>query len=280
MPEIPALSRAELGAYLDRIGHVGPLAPDLATLTALHRAHSLAIPFENLDVQLGNPPSRHPARIFDKLVTRRRGGWCYEQNGLFGRALVAAGFAVTHLSAGVMRQERGDIAMGTHLCLKVMIDGSDWLADVGFGATLLEPLPLTEHAWDQAAMAGEAMRTDDGYWRMAITSGPMPLSYDFHADPAEEAKLDALCAWQGENPESMFVQNLIVQQRRPKGHAMLRGKVLTESGIGTSNERKLGSAEELVATLRDHFGLDMPEAAGLWDRIEARHAELFGADVS
>lgn len=270
------LTPDELGAYLARIGHDGPVTCDLATLFALHRAHVLAIPFENLDVQLGSPPGLDPAGIFDKLVNRRRGGWCYEQNGLFGRALASMGFPVTRLSGGVMRQLRGEFVMGSHLALKVGVDGKDWLADVGFGSTQLEPLRLAEGDWDQAPLSGAVEQTGDGYWRMAITGGPMPLSYDFRDEPADETRLQALCAWQGSDAESIFVQNLVVQQRRRRGHSMLRGKVLTETRADGSEERELGSAQELVATLRDVFGLDMPEAARLWPDIEARHAALFG----
>lgn len=272
---IEPLNSGELSAYLVRIGHSGPLAADLVTLRALHRAHVLAIPFENLDVQLGTPPGRAPDAVFGKLVTRGRGGWCYEQNGLFARALTALGFAVTALSAGVMREVVGDFVMGTHLCLKVTLDGQDWLADVGFGSTLIDPLPFTEHDWDQGILAGTLRDTGDGHLRMAITAGPMPLSYDLVDAPADEALLDAKCAWQGTEPESVFVQNLVVQQRLPDGHLMLRGKVLTETMVGEARERELASAEDLVSVLHERFRLDMPEAANLWDQIEARHAALF-----
>lgn len=269
------LSPRQMDAYLARIGYAGPLAADLATLDALHRAHVLTIPFENLDVQLGDPPTLDPVRIFDKLVTRRRGGWCYEQNGLFGRALATLGFPVTRLSAGVMRQVRGEFAMGSHLALKVAAEGQDWLCDVGFGSTQLAPLPLAAGTWAEVPLAGELGLVEDGYWRLAITEGPMPLSYDFHDQPAEEARLEALCAWQAGDPESIFVQNLVVQQRRQDGHDMLRGKVLTLTRAEGSEERELGSAEELVAELRDRFGLDLPEAASLWPAVEERHAALF-----
>lgn len=269
------LSPAQLEAYFARIGYDGPRAADFATLDALHRAHVLTIPFENLDVQLGDPPTLDPARIFDKLVTRRRGGWCYEQNGLFGRALVTLGFPVTRLSAGVMRQVRGEFVMGSHLALKVTAEGREWLCDVGFGSTQLAPLPFAAGAWAEAPLAGDLGQVEDGYWRLAITEGPMPLSYDFHDEPAEEARLEALCAWQGSDPESIFVQNLVVQQRRADGHEMLRGKVLTLTRADGSEERELGSADELVTELRDRFGLDLPEAASLWPAVEERHAALF-----
>lgn len=275
---IDPLTPAELEAYFQRIGHAGPRDSSLATLTALHRAHVLAIPFENIDVQFARPLSTDGGAAFAKLVEARRGGWCYEQNGLFARALAALGFPVTRLSGGVMRALRGEEAMGTHLCLKVGVEGRDYLADVGFGSTQLEPVPLEEHGWDQAPMAGRVQRTADGLWQFAIESGPMPLSYDFHAEPADEALLASLCDWQARDPESIFVQNLVVQQRLADGHLMLRGKVLTETGPQGSSERELASAEELVDLLRTRFALDLPEVASLWSAIEARHAALFSTD--
>jgi N-hydroxyarylamine O-acetyltransferase len=268
------LSPAELAAYLERIGHTGPLNADLATLTALHRAHVLAIPFENLDVQLGRPPGLDPQAAFDKLVTRRRGGWCYEQNGLFGRALGALGFDVTRMASAVLRAERGDMFMGSHLCLMVRVDGQDYLADVGFGSSQVEPIVLADQAWEQAPLAGRLFQTEAGYWQFVIEQGPTILSYDFQDSPADEAQFARLCDWQARDPDSIFVQNLVVQQRRAVAHLMLRGKVLTQTGIGETTARELASGEELVAVLRDEFALDVPEAAGLWPQIEARHAAL------
>jgi len=274
---IDPLTPAELEAYCQRINHSGPHEASLATLTALHRAHVLAIPFENLDVQLGRPLSTDGRAAFAKLVEARRGGWCYEQNGLFARALTALGFPVTRLSGGVMRALRGEEAMGSHLCLKVSAEGRDYLADVGFGSTQLEPVPLEEHDWRQAPMAGRVQRTDDGLWQFAILDGPMPLSYDFHAEPADEALLARLCDWQASDPESIFVQNLVVQQRLADGHLMLRGKVLTETGPDGTADRELACADELVDLLRTRFALDVPEVASLWPAVEARHAALFDA---
>lgn len=268
------LTAAELQAYRERIGHTGPLGADLTALTALHRAHVLAIPFENLDVQFGTPPALDPSAIFVKLVTERRGGWCYEQNGLFARALGALGFTVTRMSGGVMRALRGEVTMGSHLCLKVSVDGTDYLCDVGFGSSQIAPLPLAEHDWTAAPLTGRIARTSDGLWQFEIVTGPMPLSYDFADAPADEARLAALCDWQGRDAESVFVQNLVVQQRTPDGHLMLRGKVLTHSGPDGATVRELSSAEELVAVLRDPFGLDVPEAVRLWPVIEARHEAL------
>lgn len=275
MPDVVPLTASELTAYFARIGFSGAPRADLPTLRALHRAHALAIPFEDGEVQFGRPPGLDPHAAFAKLVTARRGGWCYEHNGLFGRVLHSLGFTVTRLSAGVMRQVRGDFAMGSHLALKVTLDGEDWLADVGFGASLIAPMPLSAGAQDTHPVPSELSRTDDGYWRLSIRIGEAPFSYDFRDEPADEALLARMCAWQGSDGESPFVQNLVVQRRLPEGHVMLRGKVLTRTGREGAEVRELADAEDLVAVLSDEFALDLPEASGLWGAICARHEALF-----
>lgn len=275
MTELSSLSNGELQAYLQRIGHAGELRADLATLTALHRAHQAAITFENLDVQLGNPPSMDPDAIFAKLVRARRGGWCYEQNGLFGRVLATLGFAVTRLSGGVMREVRGDEVLGSHLCLKVMLD-REYLVDVGFAGLIGAPLPLTTGRHDMAPILVDLAPIADGFWRLTVELGDSPLSYDFRNEPADEALLQALCDFQGRDAESLFVQNLVIQRRLDDVHLMLRGKVFTRTDRQGGKVRELGSAAELVEVLRDAFALDLPEAGSLWQAVCDRHEALFG----
>ncbi|WP_405230327.1 arylamine N-acetyltransferase family protein [Lentisalinibacter sediminis] len=115
-----------LQPYLDRIGYPGPVTPTLATLRALLRHHALAVPFENLDVQLGRRLTLDPGAAFDKIVHNKRGGWCYEQNGLFGAVLATIGFGVTRIAGAVMREGREDISAANHLAL--LIETEDALA--------------------------------------------------------------------------------------------------------------------------------------------------------
>src|SRR5438270_13953150 len=110
-----------LAAYLDRIRDQGRPRPDRETLAAIQRHHLTAIPYENLDVQLGRPRTTDPAAAFDKLVTRRRGGWCYEMNGLMGWALSEIGFSVTPLATGVMTSSAGDDQTANQLVLRFNI---------------------------------------------------------------------------------------------------------------------------------------------------------------
>lgn len=271
-----ALSSQELAAYLSRIGITREVRRDFTTLDAVVRAHVAAIPFENLDVQCGQTLTTDPQAAFAKLVERRRGGWCYEHNGVLGAALAAIGFEVVRVSAGVMRQVRGQAAMGSHLCL--FVDGK-WLVDAGFGSWIGAPLPLEAGVWVHAPLPVSLARTDDGMWRVCVALGSGAMSYDFHAVAADEDELSRQCEWQANDPASVFVQNLTVQRRDGARFVMLRGKVLLEVSTEGEMQRELGSADELVACLRDQFGLETPEAAALWPAICARHDALFGGQA-
>lgn len=267
----------KLSAYFDRIGYAGPARTDIATLTALHRAHTEAIPFENLDVQLGRRIEITPEAIFDKLVTHRRGGWCYEQNGLLGWALRQIGFDVTRLAGGVMRESLGDTQIGNHLCLLVRLD-QPYLADVGFGGSLSAPLPLRAITRNDAPFDVALADIGDGYWRFTEGRAGMSeglFSFDFRADVADEALLLRTCTMLQTATDSNFVLNLVVQLRRGETHRTLRGRVFSHAG---GDRRLLASAEELVTTLREEFRLDVPEAATLWPTLFARHAALFPED--
>ncbi|WP_305095531.1 arylamine N-acetyltransferase family protein [Croceibacterium aestuarii] len=271
---------SELTEYLARIGHTGPVRPGLATLQALHRAHVRAIPFEALDVQLGLVPSMEREAIFDKLVRRRRGGWCYEMNGLFGWALEQIGFTVTRVSCGVMQHVGGEARAGTHLALLVEADGGTWLADVGFGSSLGEPLPLVvaEHALLPFTVA--LSQPGDAQWRYTEYENPDGFSFDFSAAPADEALLAAKCRWQATAPQSNFVQNFVAQRRVGDSRIALRGKVLSEVGPSGRSSRELIDAGEFVAVLRGSFGIDEPRAASLWPKIEARHVEFLAEQAA
>ena len=265
----------DLDRYLERISFHGDLKPTLDTLGALVRAHVCSVPFENIDVQLGNPLTIEPAAAYEKIVERRRGGWCYEHNGLFGWALSEIGFDVTRVAAAVMRHERGEIADANHLCLLVEIDAADelYLADVGFGGSLLEPLALKPGYHVQLPFHVGLRKLKDG-WRFLEDIGKGEFSFDFKAEPADESALESKCDYLQTDPSSGFVMNLVVQQRLPEAHKTLRGRVFsvaTNNGIETGF---LETADALAAHLRDHFDLGGVDAHKLWPRVAARHEEL------
>lgn len=259
--------------YLKRIGFEGAARADLATLRRIHRAHAQSIPYENLDVQFGRPVSRDVGRIYDKIVEERRGGWCYEQNGLLAWALEEIGFRLTRVAGGVRRSEMGDQAVGNHLVLLVHLD-QDYLADAGFGDGLVEPAPLRAGMITQGPSSFDLEKLEGDWWRFHGDPRNGALSFDFETVPADSALLERQCQWLQSSPDSVFVQNAVVQRHLGQQHASLRGCLLRFAG-GTGETRELASAEEFVATLADIFGLDLPEAATLWPRILERHREVF-----
>ena len=264
----------DLQAYLDRIRFNGEARADLATLRGVHRAYQYAVPFENLDVQLRRPLTTSVEAAYDKIVRRRRGGWCYEMNGVMGWALEQIGFEVMRMSAGVMRERVGDVQLGNHLCLLVRLD-QPYLVDVGFGGSLSEPTPLQTSAFEDHPYRVSLNRTTDGYWRFTELALSEPFSFDFHAQPADEVLFSAKCNLLQTDPASSFVQNLVVQRRTADTHYSLRGRVLTTLRATSRDKTLLNSPDELVALLRERFELEVPEAASLWSAICARHDTLF-----
>ena len=262
--------------YLRRINFGDTWQPNLETLARLLRTHVCAVPFENLDVQLGRPLTIDVEHAYDKIVNRHRGGWCYEQNGLFGWALSQIGFDVTRIAASVMRQERGAAADSSHLCLLVRVPETPghYLVDVGFGGSMIHPLSLAEGEHDQPPFQLGLRSLDNGDWRFWEDIGSGEFSFDFTEVSADESAMSDKCNFLQSDPASSFVLNLVAQLRLPEQHKTLRGKVLTISTRDGAQSRILDSADELVATLADHFGLDVPEIADVWPRVEARHEDI------
>jgi len=266
----------KLDAYFARIGFHGQARPDLETLQALQRLHVHAVPFENLDVQLQRPLGLDLDACFNKIVAQQRGGWCFELNGLLGWALREIGFDVLRVSAGVMREKAGDLQMGNHLCLLVQLDRR-YLVDVGFGGSLAAPLALQVSAHEHAPYRIALTNLGDGYWRFTERAHGSPFSFDFRAEVADEARFAEKCTLLQTSAESPFVQNLVAQRRQGDTHLALVGRVLTTLRATGEDKTVLASAAELVATLRETFNLDVPEAATLWPAICARHVAVFGS---
>ncbi len=262
--------------YFERIDYSGSTGPELGTLRELLRAHVLHVPFENLDVQLGSALTTEIPAAYVKIVERRRGGWCYEQNGLLGWVLAELGFGVTRIAGAVMRQVNGEATAASHLCLLVRVPGSarDYLVDAGFGGSLLEPLEVAEAEQHHAPFDLRLMRVGGGYWRFEERVNGESFGFDFRTEPADEKALAGKCTYLQTSGESPFVLNAVVQQRGPGKHTSLRGRVVTTITATDTHARLLNSAEEFTGVLAATFGLDVPEAAWLWPRILDRHERL------
>ena len=250
----------DLAAYLDRIGVRDRPEPTLPTLRALQGAHLAAIPFENLDVQLGRSIRLDLPALQDKLVARRRGGYCFEQNTLFLHALRAIGFDVVACEARV-RTDGRHVLPRTHMVLVVALEGRRWLTDVGFGGeTPHEPVPF----------GGEEQRQSHWTYRLRGEDAAQALQVrrgDGWADlyaflPEARYPVDFVVAnWFTSTwPESRFVQTLTAQRSTSDARVVLRNlQVTTIDGRG-SRERTI-AREELIPLLRDTFGLHLPDGA-------------------
>lgn len=269
-----------IDAYLARIGISGPLPPTLSTLKALHRAHLRAIPYENLDVQLGRPVTIEIAPIYGKIVANRRGGWCYEMNGLFGWALEKLGFRVTRVAGAVMREAMGDAFIGNHLVLKVALEEGLYLADVGFGDGPLDPIRIVAGDFSSGGFSFGLSEVDESWWRLRNHPLGGAKSFDFTMGRADENLLAAQCRNLQTQEWSPFVQNLVCQRFTQQGLTILRGRVVRLVTPEGYTDRILDSADELARFLNEAFDLDVPEARDLWPKICARHEALIAARSS
>lgn len=270
-------SPSQIARYLERIGFSAVPAVDLATLAELHRRHVETIPWECLDAFAGRPTTRDPGQAFDKIVGAGRGGWCYEMNGLFAWMLEGLGFDVTRLAAGVMRDVMGDdAAIGNHLLLIVRLD-RDYLADVGLGSGLIEPIPLAEGSYRQRFASYRLERLDGRWWRFHNQPHAMPPSFDFALDLRDDARLEDRCRWLQTDRASPFVNNGVVQRYGPDRLDSLAGTMLTRIDPNGAHRTPIGDADAYDRALRELFGLALSHAAELWAKASAAELSLDGA---
>jgi N-hydroxyarylamine O-acetyltransferase len=251
------MNALDIAAYLDRIHDQGPLEPSAGTLRRLHRAHMLAVPFESLSIHWGEPIQLRDDALFDKVVARRRGGFCYELNGLFATLLRALGFDVTMLSAQVMRASGVFGREGDHMALLVTL-GERWLVDVGFGDSFREPLRLDERG--EQADGRHVYRIEDADEGCLVLSrreegGPWKAQYRFRLDPHVYADFAEMCHYHQTSPDSHFTQNRMCSLATPDGRLTLSGRRLIATRGGEKQERELADEDEVAEVLRERFGI-------------------------
>jgi N-hydroxyarylamine O-acetyltransferase len=250
----------DLGAYLRRIRLETRPAADLAGLRALHLAHATTIPFENLDIQMGLPIRLDLDSLQAKLVRRHRGGYCFEHNTLFLAVLRAVGFDVIPCEARV-RLGAMEVLPRTHMLLLVSLEGATWLCDVGFGGEgLLHPVPMDGEAH------GQFLNT----YRVSTEGGLRVLQSHHHGAwedlyafvPEARFPIDFEMAnhYTSTHPESRFLKTLTAQLPGPEVRRILRNRAYAELRGDQAEGREL-APEELLPTLRETFGIELPEGA-------------------
>ncbi|WP_126173959.1 arylamine N-acetyltransferase family protein [Altericroceibacterium xinjiangense] len=262
--------------WLARIGLDRAPPADAAGLALLQDAQRRSIPFENLDILLGRGIAIDPETVFEKLVTRRRGGYCFEQNRLFADMLRRVGFDVRPLLARVrLNQPEDAVPPRTHTLLLVRVGGAPWIADAGFGGSGVLPLALRDGASAQAADGAvhRLRRTGQpgslgGEWlleRSSTQAGDWQAQYTFDLAEVGPEDLEMGNHWTSTRAGTRFTVVPVVSIVLPDGFAALSGCTLTVTRSKDIRRSDIPDAEDYRRSLRDIFRLQlsMEEVAAL-----------------
>ncbi len=245
--------------YLSRIGYTGSTTPTLGTLRELHRAHLLAVPFENLDIHLGREIVLDEARLVEKIVGERRGGFCYELNGAFAVLLRALGFRVSLLSAGVATPDGKIGPAFDHMLLRVDLD-QPWLADVGFGDSFVEPIRLTNEPQPDGDRSFQVLT--DGEYRILQrhddNGGDWSTQYRFTETPHELADFAGMCHHHQSSSDSHFTRNRVCSRLTPTGRISLTDNRLIVTENGQRHETLIADDAAFNEALHEHFDIVLP----------------------
>ena len=246
-----------LQEYFDRIGYQGQAGTSLDILTELMRHQLFTVPFENLDVQAGKIVSLIPEDIVDKIVGRRRGGYCFEVNGLFAMALEALGIPYRFVAARPMvyrvRKPK------THMAIIASMDGMDWLCDLGFGnygirAPLRMDILDTEIRQDHDAFM-LSLNDRQEHVVKALVQGAWTDQFGFDLSPQEWVDFAPANYFCSTHPDAIFVQKTLVILQHPQGRDILFGDTYKTVTEGHSEKRVIGP-QERDELLRNRFGLE------------------------
>jgi N-hydroxyarylamine O-acetyltransferase len=246
----------DVDAYCARIHYTGPRAVSAATLHGLHVAHTHTVPFENLDIHLGRPLSLDPPDLFAKIVTRHRGGYCYELNGGFALLLQAFGFQVQGLVARVL-YGRATLLPRTHQLLLVTVEDEAWMADVGFGRqSLRAPVRLTPDVVDQQGPdTFRLQKTAQAFVLQKVLEGHWQDLYAFTLEPFLPVDYLPFNHWHSTSPRSQFTQRKICTMPTATGRIVavdLEFKIRTQEVTETIQATTL---PEYLHLLHKYFGL-------------------------
>lgn len=254
----------DLATYFQRIGYrERHYQPNLALLSALTAAHTQSIPFENLDALLGLPISLEPDALFQKLVLDGRGGYCFEQNGLFLLVLQELGFHVKPISARVrLQRPRDSTPPRTHMFLRVELEGESWLTDVGVGAlSLTSPLRLA--TFDEQPTLHEPrrlIREGERLFHQVRFGAEWQDVCEFTLEEMPAIDREVANWFTSAHPNSHCRNRLLVARAAPEGQrlSILNDQFTQRDRYGIATTRPISSPEELLQVLLVQFGLSFP----------------------
>lgn len=243
-------------AYLKRLEITeNNLPANLETLKKLQRQHLLKIPFENLDIHRKRLIIIDTGKFYEKIVGEKRGGFCYELNGLFNELLRETGFQTRLLSARVSDGAGGFGQEYDHLVILVIIGEMEYLADVGFGDFTAEPLRFVADL-EQPDERGVfvVQRFAEGYLEVAKKDGENWRScYIFKPYGRDLSEFAEMCLYHQTSPESHFTRNKICSLMTENGRKTLTDKKIIETKDGEKIETEIASEAEFNEILEREF---------------------------
>jgi N-hydroxyarylamine O-acetyltransferase len=252
----------DVDAYCARIHYTGPRDVSAATLQGLHVAHTHAVPFENLDIHLGRPLSLEPPDLFAKIVTRHRGGYCYELNGGFALLLQALGFQVQGLLARVLCG-RATLLPRTHRLLLVTVEDEAWIADVGFGRqSLRAPVRLTPGVVEQQGPDTVRLRSEAGqrFVLQKLLEGHWQELYAFTLEPFLPVDYLPFNHWHSTSPHSQFTQRKICTMPTATGCIVAVDPEFKIRMQEVPETIQATTLPEYIHLLHEYFGLEIEGA--------------------
>ncbi|AXF56951.1 arylamine N-acetyltransferase family protein [Salicibibacter kimchii] len=240
--------------YLQRIQAFSSSNADLSYLTHLQFNHMLSVPFENLDVMRQVPIILDLERFYEKVVLRKRGGFCYELNGLFYWLLQQMGYDV-HLISGTVRKPDGTWALkDSHAACIVQLD-QPYLVDVGFGDSIRIPIPLTgEEVNDGGTLYRVTQTNSHSYYFQRKRNESWITLYSFDNQPKKLLDFSPMCDYNQTSPESRFTQESITSVATENGRITLLNDTLTSKEGKAKTEYKVIESEK-DEVLSKYFGL-------------------------
>jgi len=249
----------DIQKYFDRIHFTGTADVSIETLKALHRAHVFRIPFENLDLHLGLKIPLDEPSLFRKMVLEKRGGYCYEMNGLFAWALRTIGFKIDLLAARMLYgfTEKRPLS---HQLLLIAIGNERWICGVGYGRHgLIEPIPLaTQSEYSQFSEKFRLRKDPDGVYVLQSEIDEVWTSlYAFTLQSYSPVDYAFMNYYNSTSPESPFRQKKICALPTPEGRKILTDTELKIKTLTNSSTTPIANNDHYLRALREHFGLDI-----------------------
>ncbi|NHQ87531.1 arylamine N-acetyltransferase [Iodobacter sp. HSC-16F04] len=250
------LNDQEIRLYLERINYSGSTAAGLPTLTALHQAHMRHIPFENLDIHLGIAIDLSLPALFDKIILKKRGGFCYELNYLFLALLSSLGFSTQLISAQVFNGKSYGPAFD-HLLLLITLDQQQYIADVGFGDSFQTPLLIHPQKNDHAAY--QIMQNDQTYTVMQKKSNhEYKPQYQFTLNAYDITDFAEMCIYQQTSPASHFTQKSVCSIATAEGRNTISNDCVIQSKNGHRTLHHIEDVAEYRQYLLRLFQMQLP----------------------